>query len=80
MLEQAYERGFLNREGESYDLHPLLRHFLRSKLLNANPDAKDATIEVIARTALDRCAWDEVFAIVTEFHCGELLRIFWQRD
>jgi LuxR family transcriptional regulator, maltose regulon positive regulatory protein len=74
VLEQAYERGFLNREGEAYDLHPLLRHFLRSKLLNANPDAKDATIEAIARTALDRCAWDEVFAIVTEFHRSELLR------
>ncbi|MBA3733590.1 MAG: hypothetical protein H0W90_00075 [Actinobacteria bacterium] len=74
VLHQASERGFLNREGDSYDLHPLLRHFLRSKLPGAEPAAKAATIEAIARTALDRCAWDEVFAIAAEFDRGELLR------
>src|SRR5205823_2846085 len=45
VLEQGYERGFLNREGEGYDLHPLLRQFLRSKLTDADSQAIAATVE-----------------------------------
>jgi ATP/maltotriose-dependent transcriptional regulator MalT len=73
VLEEAVDRGFLNRDGDTYDLHPLLRQFLRSKMAEADPLAKAATIETIARAALERSAWDEAFSLASEFGMGELL-------
>jgi LuxR family maltose regulon positive regulatory protein len=73
VLEHGYERGFLARDGDNYDLHPLLRQFLRSKLLDADPSAVTETVQVIGRLALDRFAWDEAFALATEFERNDLL-------
>lgn len=73
VLEEAFERGFLNKDGEAYDLHPLLRQFLRSKMLEAEPRAKASTVTTIAYAALEGMAWDEAFALASEFHMGELL-------
>ena len=73
VLEEAFDRGFLNRDGENYDLHPLLRQFLRSKMAEADPLARTSTIETIADAALERSAWDEAFALASEFRIGKLL-------
>jgi ATP/maltotriose-dependent transcriptional regulator MalT len=73
VLEHAYERGFLTRDSDTYDLHPLLRQFLRSKLVDADPDAVTETVRSIGNTALDRFAWDEAFALSTEFELNDLL-------
>ena len=73
VLEAAFDRGFLNRDGETYDLHPLLRQFLRTKIAEADPPTRTATIETIAYGALERSAWDEAFALASEFGMGELL-------
>jgi LuxR family maltose regulon positive regulatory protein len=73
VLDEALDRGFLNREGETYDLHPLLRQFLRSKMAEADAPTRRSTIETIAYAALERSAWDEAFALASEFRLGELL-------
>jgi len=73
VLEEAFERGFLNKQGEIYDLHPLLRQFLQAKMAEAVPAARTSTIEIIAHAALERSAWDEAFALASEFRMGELL-------
>jgi LuxR family maltose regulon positive regulatory protein len=74
VLEEAFDRGFLNRDGETYDLHPLLRQFLRSKMAEADSRTRASTIETVAYAALERSAWDEVFALASEFRVGELLQ------
>src|SRR6266516_3304483 len=73
VLEEAFDRGFLNRDGETYDLHPLLRQFLRSKVAEADSRSRTSTIEIIAYAALERSAWDEAFSLASEFRMGELL-------
>jgi LuxR family maltose regulon positive regulatory protein len=73
VLEHGYERGFLSRDGEVYDLHPLLRQFLRSKLVEADPKAVTETVRTIGFSALDRLAWDEAFELATEFELSDLL-------
>jgi LuxR family maltose regulon positive regulatory protein len=79
VLEEAFDRGFLNRDGETYDLHPLLRQFLRSKLAGADSRIKASTIETIAYAALEKSAWDEVFTLASEFRVGELLNALLER-
>ena len=73
VLEHGFERGFLAQDGDTYDLHPLLRQFLRSKLMDADPNAVTETVTKIGTSALDRHAWDEAFALVTEFELNDLL-------
>ncbi|HEX6664242.1 MAG TPA: LuxR C-terminal-related transcriptional regulator [Gaiellaceae bacterium] len=73
VLEQGYLTGFLTRDAGSYDLHPLLRQFLRTKFANADSDARETTINAVAASALRRESWDETFALVAEFGLGKLL-------
>jgi LuxR family transcriptional regulator, maltose regulon positive regulatory protein len=74
VLEHGYERGFLTRDVDfTYDLHPLLRQFLRSKLVDADADAVAKTVTAIGAAAVDRSAWDEAFALATEFELNDLL-------
>jgi LuxR family maltose regulon positive regulatory protein len=73
VLEEAIDRGFLNRDGETYDLHPLLRQFLRSKMAEADSKARATAVEIIAYADLEKSAWDEAFALASEFRLGELL-------
>ncbi len=73
VLEEACDRGFLNKDGETYDLHPLLRQFLRSKMADADSRARASTVEIIAYADLEKSAWDEAFALASEFRLGELL-------
>jgi ATP/maltotriose-dependent transcriptional regulator MalT len=73
VLEEAFERGFLNRDGETYDLHPLLRQFLRAKMAEADSEIRASTVETIAYAAVERSAWDEAFALASEFGLAELM-------
>ena len=74
VLEEAFDRGFLNRDGDTYDLHPLLRQFLRSKMAGADARIRASTVETIAYAALEKSAWDEAFTLASEFRVGELLK------
>jgi LuxR family transcriptional regulator, maltose regulon positive regulatory protein len=79
VLEEAFDRGFLNRDGETYDLHPLLRQFLRSKMAGADSRIRASTVETIAYAALEKSAWDEAFTLASEFRVGELLNALLDR-
>jgi LuxR family maltose regulon positive regulatory protein len=73
VLMEAFERGFLNREGDTFDMHPLLRHFLRLKLRDVERAAAVKTAKTIAGWSLQRSAWDESFELAAEFRLGEVL-------
>lgn len=73
ILERGYDHGFVNRDGDSYDLHPLLRQFLRSKLADAESSAVRSTVETLASLSLQRGAWDDAFVLVSEFALRDLL-------
>jgi ATP/maltotriose-dependent transcriptional regulator MalT len=73
ILGEAHERGFLNRDGEAYELHPLLRQFLKMKLPDAKEDEVLKTVETIALCALQRSAWDEAFLLASDFGLQPLL-------
>jgi LuxR family maltose regulon positive regulatory protein len=79
VLEEAFDRGFLNRDGETYDLHPLLRQFLRSKMAEADSRTRASTVETIAYADLEKSNWDEAFALASEFSLGELLNALFGR-
>jgi len=79
VLEEAFDRGFLNRDGETYDLHPLLRQFLRSKMTEADSRTRASTVETIAYADLEKSNWDEAFALASEFSVGELLKALFGR-
>jgi LuxR family transcriptional regulator, maltose regulon positive regulatory protein len=73
VLEDASDRGFLNRDGETYDLHPLLRQFLRAKMSETDSGTRASTVKTIAYADLEKSNWDEAFALASEFRVGELL-------
>jgi ATP/maltotriose-dependent transcriptional regulator MalT len=79
VLDEAFDRGFLNRDSEIYDLHPLLRQFLRTKLAEADSRIRASTVETIAFAALEKSAWDEAFTLASEFRVGELLNALLDR-
>jgi LuxR family transcriptional regulator, maltose regulon positive regulatory protein len=72
VLEAAYDRGFLNKDGDSFDLHPLLRQFLRTKLTDIDEDKVEETVHTLALCLLKRSAWDEAFSLAEEFELGEV--------
>lgn len=72
VLEESYSRGFLTREGSDYELHPLLRQFLRDKI-DDYPSAEVKTAaETIGRWYLDHEHWDEAFALASDFVLEDL--------
>lgn len=73
VLEEAHDRGFLSKDGDAYDWHPLLRQFLQAKMLEASPEARAITVRTIAHAALDTAEWDEVFTLASTFGMGDLL-------
>jgi DNA-binding CsgD family transcriptional regulator len=73
-LEQYIERGFLNREGDTYEIHPLVRQFLRSKLTREDRPAMGEIAQAIGAFCLQRSRWDEAFALVKEFGLSDLLK------
>jgi ATP/maltotriose-dependent transcriptional regulator MalT len=78
VLDEAHKRGFLTREaaGEvrAYELHPLLRQFLRQKLDEFAEAEVQQTAEKIGHWYLETSDWDEAFALASEFSVAELLQ------
>jgi ATP/maltotriose-dependent transcriptional regulator MalT len=66
ILEEGYRRGFLTNDA-GYDLHPLLRQFLRGKLDECPPADVRTTAEAIAFWYLSNGYWDEAFALASDF-------------
>jgi ATP/maltotriose-dependent transcriptional regulator MalT len=78
VLDEAKKRGFLTEEARgrswSYELHPLLRHFLRQKLHESDESEVHETAAAIGNWCLKTGDWDAAFALASEFKLLDLLR------
>ncbi|MFL5968323.1 MAG: LuxR C-terminal-related transcriptional regulator [Gaiellaceae bacterium] len=63
VLREAYRSGFLTRGPRSYEMHPLLRRFLRTKLADFQEKDVIDTARILATAYLDLRRWDEAFSI-----------------
>jgi LuxR family transcriptional regulator, maltose regulon positive regulatory protein len=78
VLDEGYERGFLTREPQdelgAYELHPLLRQFLRRKLDDFEETNVRQSAEEVGRWYLESRNWDATFTLAAEFDLVSLLR------
>lgn len=65
-LEEAADIGLLGVRGLEVDIHPLLREFLRGKLLEHGAEVSREAIENVGRYLFQERAWDEAFALLEE--------------
>jgi ATP/maltotriose-dependent transcriptional regulator MalT len=70
VCNEAFELGFLTREGPGeFDLHPLLRTFLSSKL----HEEDTSFVSSLILGAIRDLQWDDAFAMVERFSTNALL-------
>ena len=66
LLDRLHRDGILERVGEEFRFHPLLRDFLRKKAARDWPDLAQAVQSSAIRRARLLSKWDEAFEIATE--------------
>jgi ATP/maltotriose-dependent transcriptional regulator MalT len=71
VVEGAYSGGFLTKTARGYEMHPLVRQFLRVKLRDFGPDQVQRAAEVIANAYMHAKRWDEAAAVAIEFELLE---------
>jgi ATP/maltotriose-dependent transcriptional regulator MalT len=67
ILQDGYRRGFLSRGRQGYELHPLLRQFLRTKVPEFEREDVLETAEALARAYMTYGRWDEAVSVAEEF-------------
>ncbi|MFL6038533.1 MAG: LuxR C-terminal-related transcriptional regulator [Gaiellaceae bacterium] len=67
VLDDACRSGFLTRTTGSYEMHPLLRQFLRVKLGAFEAQRITTSAETIARSYAEAKRWDEAVTVAAEF-------------
>jgi LuxR family maltose regulon positive regulatory protein len=67
VIEEAYEGGFLTRTAKAYEMHPLVRQYLRLKLREFGLNEVRHAAHVIANVYADGKRWDEAASVATEF-------------
>ena len=65
-LEEAADIGLLAVRGPEVDIHPLLREFLRGKLLKSRSGGSEEAIQNVGRYLVHERAWDEAYALLEE--------------
>jgi LuxR family maltose regulon positive regulatory protein len=73
ILEEGHHSGFLNRDGSSYEMHPLLRQFLRVKLTEFSPEKTRESARIIGESYADESRWSEATSVAAEFGLTDLL-------
>ena len=73
VLEQAVNLGVLNPDLGRYELHPLLRRFLETKLDEFGAESVSSVVSSVGDALIEREDWDGVFAVATRFGERELL-------
>jgi LuxR family maltose regulon positive regulatory protein len=73
VMSEGERTGFLTSNGDSYDMHPLLRQFLRSKLSEFEQDEIRQCANSIGQFYLDEKRWDAAAAVATEFALTDLM-------
>lgn len=67
VLRRGYRAGFLSRGPAGYEMHPLLRQFLRTKLRESYADTIVETAQSLGDAYLKTSLWDEAVAVASEF-------------
>lgn len=76
VIEETYLGGFLTKTASGYEMHPLVRQFLRLKLSEFDTEQVRQAAAVIAETYANGHRWDDAAAVATEFGLTDLqLRI-----
>jgi LuxR family maltose regulon positive regulatory protein len=73
VLEAGHRSGFLSRQLSSYEMHPLLRRFLRTKLPEFDRDDIQETAALIGDWYANESRWDEAASVAEEFGLVEVL-------
>jgi ATP/maltotriose-dependent transcriptional regulator MalT len=73
ILDEAHHGGFLNRDGSSYEMHPLLRQFLRVKLADYGPEKVHETARTIGESYANQSQWSEATSVAAEFDLIDLI-------
>jgi LuxR family transcriptional regulator, maltose regulon positive regulatory protein len=71
IVKTATELGLLASVNKRYDLHPLLRDFLITKL-QSQPDA-ESRVRGAVNAAIESCAWDTAIELVRRFEFFDLI-------
>jgi LuxR family transcriptional regulator, maltose regulon positive regulatory protein len=66
-IEEAYGGGFLTKTARGYEMHPLVRQFLRLKADEFEPERLTQAAGSIGRVYADEGRWDEASAVAIEF-------------
>jgi len=73
LLASGYRGGFLSRGSHGYEMHPLLRQFLRVKAADFQPAAVRETAEAFARAYVTHAQWDEAVSVAEDFELHDVV-------
>jgi ATP/maltotriose-dependent transcriptional regulator MalT len=73
VLDEGERTGFLTKEAGSHEMHPLLRQFLRTKLIDFDQEAVRETAHMIGRFYLQAKQWDAAAFVAADFGFVDLM-------
>ncbi len=73
VLRDGYRTGFLSKGPNGYEMHPLLRQFLRAKLPAFHAGAIAETAQALANAYMDGSQWGEAASVAEEFGLTEVI-------
>jgi len=72
-LDRCCRSGFLTKVGVTFEMHPLVRQFLKSKWAEFGNEAMRQTTETIANAYVLESRWDDAAAVAAEFSLTEIM-------
>jgi LuxR family maltose regulon positive regulatory protein len=73
VLEASCRNGFLTKVGSGYEMHPLVRQFLKTKSADFEQTRTRSTAETIAAAYVVDSRWDDAMAVASEFGLVETM-------
>jgi LuxR family transcriptional regulator, maltose regulon positive regulatory protein len=73
LIESGLRLGVLDQRQGAYEVHPLLRRFLETKLLAQPQDEIHQLASQVVNHLLNVRAWDEAFEVIRRFELHELM-------
>ena len=73
IMERACRSGFLTGGTRGYEMHPLLRHFLRTKATDFPESDVQATASALGHAYADASHWDAAISVAAESRLADVL-------
>jgi len=73
VMERACSSGFLSGSPRGYEMHPLLRHFLRAKATDFPQPDVQATARALGHAYVETAQWDAAIAVTAESRLADVL-------